>query len=184
MSLSERGWWSDLAVSLAGYLFLFAVINKEAESILQPKSLEFFIHYLSLNHQLQTENVSGDYLVFVQKVFSAVIAPEICNIVILRYRKRRSPFMVQFDCNSSSANQWKVLSHERRTAQSSAFHYFILSMVWEVGRSQNEEKKPWLQWIVIISFTLPTPLATHHKGIALQILIVSLILQLLRLNSI
>lgn len=141
MSLSEWRWWSDLAIPLAGYLFLFAVINKETESILRPKSLEFFINYFPLNHQLQTEDVSENYLVFAQKVFSAVIAPEIYHIVILRYRKWRSPSMVQFDCNSSFENQGKVCPMREELLRAVLFIICILSMVWEVDRSQNEEKK-------------------------------------------
>lgn len=169
MSLLEKRWWSDLAISLAGYLF-----QGERESILQPKSLEFFNNYFPLNHQPQTEDVSEYYLVFCSEGFAAVIALEICNVVIFRYRKWRSPSMVQFD--RSFGNQWKILSHERRTAQSSGFHYLYPVHGLRGWQESEWGKNPWLQWIVIISFTLPIPLATRHEGIALQILIVSLIL--------
>lgn len=91
---------------------------------------------LPVKHQpqkLQMEDiVSRDGLIFSSRSFAAVIAPGICNTVILSPRKLRGPSVMQFVCNSSFGGQQKVLSQKRiRTVQSTEFVLFlscILSM--------------------------------------------------------
>lgn len=113
-----------------------------------------------VKHQLQMEDVvSGDDLVFCSGGFAAVIAPGICNAVILRFRKRRSPSMMQFVCTSSFGGQQKVLSHKRkRTAQSTEFVLSIICILSVVSQVHwNERKKNTLDCNELLSSHSPHP---------------------------
>lgn len=74
--------------------------------------------------------VSRDDLVFSSRRFSAVVAPGICETVILSPRKWRGPSRMQFLCSSSFGSQQKGLCQKgRKTAQSTEFTLFLVCLL-------------------------------------------------------